>query len=49
MMAGQAMTNSFWKQHNEGAWAMEMVYRGAGRICTKIGIFEKIAINKCFI
>jgi hypothetical protein len=37
-MAAQATTNFFQKGHNEAAWGMAMVYRGAGKICRKICI-----------
>jgi len=44
MMAGWATGNFFFeKGNNEAAWAMVTVYKGAGRICRKIGItVEKV-------
>jgi hypothetical protein len=47
-MAGQAITNFLWKEHNEAAQAMVVVYRDAGRIRRKTGIifWQKFMVNK---
>jgi hypothetical protein len=37
-MAGRATTNFFLKGRNETAQVMARVYRGAGRMCRKVGI-----------